>query len=330
MKYGKLDPTRPEGLKDLDQYLSAPLADPPASVKAPGIPINGWGMLGNGPDPSCTYQGAGFNNEEGCSDCTKAGLAHAYDALTWDEGLHEAKNHPNSNAVVQSYFAETHGVDSGLDCGSVLSLAYKVGTYGAKIAGFGPIQPTNATLLKQLIASFGVAYIGIQCPQSAENQFANENPVWTVVPDSPIEGGHCVILVGYDDATGMYELVTWGQLIKATYGFIEKYMDEAWGLIAPAIATKGEFDKVNLAALQADLGAIAPNDTPDAPQNAHDGFLADIEQYAEHLYRQIPDDFKGFVKQMHKLIDAAMEHETVEVLEKIFADALILYTHGKL
>lgn len=333
MKYGKLAPTRPVGLKDLDQYLKAPLAAPPASVKPPGIPVDGWGMLGNGPDPTVTWTGDGFNNEEGCGDCTKAGEAHAYDALTWDEGLREAKNHPNSNQVVSAYFAETGGVDSGLDCGSVLQKAYSVGAYGQKIGGYGPINYKNTTLLKQLVASFGVAYIGIQCPESAETQ-ANENKTWSVVPGSPIAGGHCIIIVGYDDATGLYAIVSWGRLYYATYEFIETYMDEAWGLLAPAIATKGEFDKIDFAQLEADLASIAPNQAvPDAVADPS-GFIehigAVIERDLKGLYNAVPDEIKGFTKAFHKVLDAALEHESVEVLEKLFADALAIYTRGRL
>jgi hypothetical protein len=328
MKYGKLAPTRPAGLKDLDAYFKAPLAAPPASVKPPGIPIDGWGMLGNGPDPTVTWTGDGFNNEEGCGDCTKAGEAHAYDALTWDEGLKEAKNHPNGNQVVSAYFAETGGVDSGLDCGSVLQKAYSVGAYGQKIGGYGPINYKNTTLLKQLVASFGVAYIGIQCPESAEQQ-ANENKTWSVVPGSPIAGGHCIIIVGYDDATGLYAIVSWGRLYYATYEFIETYMDEAWGLLAPAIATKGEFDKIDFVALEADLAAIAPLNGSPALSESHNALIfSDVEGALKRLYESVPNEVKDFTKLFHKVLDAALERESVEVLEKLFGDALKAYTHG--
>lgn len=250
MKYGKLAPVRPAGLKDLDTYFTSPLPAPPASVKPPGI--KNWGMLGNGPDPSVTWTGDGFNNQEGCGDCTKAGEAHAYDALTWDEALDETKNHPSSNAVVSAYFAETGGQDSGLACGDVLQQAYHAGAFGQKIDGYGVFDHTNQTLVKQIVATFGVVYIGIQCPASAQQQ-AIENKTWSVVPGSPIEGGHCVIIVGFSDEEGVYYIVSWGKLYKATYEFIEKYMDEAWALIAPAIAKKGKFDNVDLATLQTDL-----------------------------------------------------------------------------
>jgi hypothetical protein len=220
-------------------------------------------MLGNGPDPSVTWKGDGFNNQDGCGDCTKAGEAHFYDALTWDEDLNESKHHPSGNQVVEAYFAETGGVDSGLTLFGVLSSNYAKGAYGQKISAYGLLPSGyNAQQLKQVVSSFGVAYIGIECPESAENQ-ANENVTWTVVPGSPIVGGHCIIIVGYDDAESVYYIVSWGELYRATYAFIEKYMDESWAVLAPAIATKGEFDKVDFATLEADLKQIAPS--TDAP-----------------------------------------------------------------
>ena len=291
MKYGKLAPTRPLGLKDLDAYLTTPLSAPPSVVKAPRVAH--WGMLGNGPDPSVTWTGDGFNNQDGCGDCTKAGEAHAYDALTWDEALGESKHHPSSNDVVSAYFAETGGVDSGLDCGSVLQKAYTQGAFGQKIDGYGPIQYTNLTLLKQLIASFGVAYIGIQCPISAENAFNNNNAVWEYVPGSGNAGGHCIILVGYDDATNIWYGVSWGELVEITTEFLQHYMDEAWGLIAPAIATKGEFHKIDIVALQADLPQIAPNQgTPVVNDSFIDRLEHDLDvvkDEAEKIVTEIAD-----------------------------------------
>jgi hypothetical protein len=104
---------------------------------------------------------------------------------------------------------------------------------------------------------------------------------WSVVPGSPIEGGHCIIIVGYDDAEGVFYIVSWGQVFKATYAFIAKYIDEAWALIAPAIATKGKFDNVDLAALQADLPKFTQNhDMATAPT---DSFVTHMEHEVEHV-----------------------------------------------
>jgi hypothetical protein len=276
MKYGKLAPVRPAGLKDLDAYFTSPLPAPPAAVKPPGV--KNWGMLGNGPDPSVTWTGDGFDNSQGCGDCTKAGEAHAYDALTWDEGLKEALHHPSSNQVVSAYFAESGGQDTGLACGDVLQKAYHVGAFGQKIDGYGVFDHNNQSLIKQVVATFGVVYIGIQCPASAQQQAMNDE-TWSVVPGSPIEGGHCIIIVGYDDAEGVFYIVSWGQVFKATYAFIAKYIDEAWALIAPAIATKGKFDNVDLVALQADLPKFTQNH--DMTTVTTDSLAARVEHVAE-------------------------------------------------
>ena len=53
----------------LSSYLPAPLP-PPAYPVDVSAGITGWGMLGNGPDPTCT------THPNGVRDCTFAGRQH--------------------------------------------------------------------------------------------------------------------------------------------------------------------------------------------------------------------------------------------------------------
>jgi hypothetical protein len=349
-KYGKSEPIHFDGLKTIDAYLTSALAPAPGEVKPPGIgdwpqiqngvaPISAvnWGMLGNGPDPSVTWEGDGFNNEEGCGDCTVAGYAHADEALTWDEAEHEAKHSVSGNETVEEYFELTGGVDSGLACGGVLMKGYNTGLFGAKNLGFGELAGTiksiNFGLLDQVIASFGVAYIGINCPESAETQYDN-NEWWTVVPGSPIAGGHCIILVGYVTINGqkLYVAVTWGQFVFITEAFLRQYMDEAWAVLMPAIAERGEFDKVNVAELQSDLAQYAPgyhDETAPAAVVDEGGVRGEIERLVHAVYETVPDHVVSALKHAHYLEEAIVKNASVEVLTKIVEDMISAYTHKK-
>src|SRR5208283_2701894 len=72
------------------------------------------------------------------------------------------------------------------------------------------------------------AYIGIQVPQSAMDQF-NAGQPWTIVLGSPIEGGHCIYIVGYN-ATGPV-CITWGKKQQMDWNFFDTYCDEAYVVI---------------------------------------------------------------------------------------------------
>ena len=253
MKLGKLAARRPVGLKELPEYLTIPLSPAPPAVKVPGI--QDWQMLGN----------------DTLGDCTFAGIAHAQDALTWDLAMHESQHHASDAQVVAAYLAYTGGQDIGADEASLLQHWRTNRLFAGKDFGYAPTA-LDLNTVKQVINSFGVAYIGIQCPQSAQEQFGAGQP-WTVVQGSPIEGGHCIILVGYDPQY-IYG-VSWGKVVAIDPAFLTQYMDECWAIICPEISTKGEFHSVNLSALQADLTNVAITEEHSQMGERVDSFLMD-------------------------------------------------------
>jgi len=130
------------------------------------------------------------------------------------------------------------------------------GMGGHKIDAFvslGESTPISQLLLKQSIALFGNSYLGFSMPQSCQEQ-----AIWDVIPD-PGDGstepgswgGHCVLAVAYDDTH--LTVVTWGQLLKVTWAFVDKYLEEAYGLysedwmVASGLSVSG-FDKDTLLA----------------------------------------------------------------------------------
>jgi len=85
-------------------YLPAPLPAPVYPVDVSGGVID-WGMLGNGPDPTCT------THPNGVGDCTFAGRQH-YRMAKAAAG-DETEKWESSNKLVAEYLAYDHGQDKG-------------------------------------------------------------------------------------------------------------------------------------------------------------------------------------------------------------------------
>ena len=94
----------------------------------------------------------------------------------------------------------------------------------------------------------------MQLPDSAQQQFnVGGQSTWSVVNGSPIDGGHCIVGVGFN-AEGV-QIVTWGQVVTATWAWIAKYVDEAYAIVSNQYVEHGGGPKLDLAALKADLAA---------------------------------------------------------------------------
>jgi hypothetical protein len=117
------------------------------------------------------------------------------------------------------------------------------------------VTPSSVLAVHRAIAFYGAAFIGVQLPQSAMDQF-NAGQPWTVEPGSPILGGHCILPVGYD-ASGI-QCVTWGSIVTVTWPWWESYVDEVWCVISQEVieAKQGTGPKLDLATLTADLDRL--------------------------------------------------------------------------
>lgn len=230
---GKAPAQRVHGLATLATYAQRRLPTPPVKVNAPNLD---WGMDGN--------------DRWGC--CTIAGAAHVVACANAEE--HTADVVPDTAAVVEQYLTLTGGTDTGLVEANVLRQWAGKGLFGAnRIAGFAPVG-RSLTRLHQAVAFYGCAYIGVQLPRSAQEQF-EAGKAWTVDPDSPIEGGHCVIIVGYDPHA--VQVVTWGQVAEVTYPWLAAYCDESWAVITAEAVEAGRGPSLDLAAMRIDLGLLA-------------------------------------------------------------------------
>jgi hypothetical protein len=218
-----------------------PLPTPPASLNWTDRLRIAWGMM--------------LNDRLG--DCTCAAVGHAIQLMT---GLAKAAAVTVPDATILALYEAVSGYDpatgandNGAVEADVLARWRRCGVPGHrhhKIAAYGRVNHRNVTLVQQVIALFGFAYIGTQVPADWEQAPA----VWDV-SDSQIVGGHAVILVGWDD-TGFW-LISWGQVFKLTYAAFDRYVDEVWGVVSrdwirsDRVAPSG----LNLAGLEADLQA---------------------------------------------------------------------------
>jgi hypothetical protein len=246
LKLGKGDAVRPVGLLDLKAYTPTGFpAAPPTFGDLASLQAVAWGMDGNDTLGDCTIAGADHliangNALEGTNDPrpTLADLEAQYKVLS-----------PNDTGCVEANVLQvwrTSGLFSGI--------ANKIGLYA-------PVNHRDQDEICQVVAFTGGIYLGINCPDSAQQQFSQQSQSgqlvpWTVVPGAQIEGGHCIVGVGYT-AEGLY-CVTWGAVVLVTWAFMTQYCDEGWALLSEELAEKGSDQfGLNVTQLQSDLNGLA-------------------------------------------------------------------------
>ena len=162
-------------------------------------------------------------------------------------------------APVGGYVPGDPSTDNGCEIQDILAYWQRTGVGGHKIAAYAALGDcTNLMLMKQCLQIFGTVYLGINCPESAESQFS-AGEVWTVVPGSPIAGGHAIPLQRWDNAPlGDLEVVTWGALQRMTMAFATEYVEEAWVPVSTDWITANDvtITGLDLAQLEADLAAV--------------------------------------------------------------------------
>jgi len=202
----------------------------------------------------CTYALKilyGMCDNDRLGDCVVAGHIHISQAIAQEnDGKYVV---PNDVVIQTEYFKLTGGQDTGLVESTFLQTAQKTPILGSQIDVFGILEPQNVKEIKSAIYTFGGVFLGVTLPQSAENQFPG---TWTVVPNSPIIGGHCIVAIGYD-AQFVY-IITWGKVIRCTWAWFTTYVDEAYAIIYTEEVQKnrGPLKTLDIAKLRAALASI--------------------------------------------------------------------------
>jgi hypothetical protein len=224
-------------------YLTPTLPPPPVSIDWTGK-VTDWQMLGN----------------DTVGDCTCAGAGHL--EMAWSSYAAPTEAPPTTEQILAAYSAITGytpsnpNSDTGADCLTVLNY-----WRGPKIAGHGiksytQVSPNNINEVKTAIALFGGVYIGVQLPDNAMDQF-NAGQPWSDTSDQNIEGGHCIVLVGYDE--NYFTAITWGTKQLISPAWFTAYTDEAYAVISPQWVEAGGVNTptgFNLTQLEADLKAL--------------------------------------------------------------------------
>jgi len=121
--------------------------------------------------------------------------------------------------------------DNGCLIPDGLSYLKKTGMAGVTIAGYGDVEHIQTGKIRTAIHEFGCVSFGVNLPASAMTQF-NNGQAWAYDPslDNSIEGGHCVLAVGYNSSG--FLVLTWGGVVLATYEWWAHFGAEAWPVVS--------------------------------------------------------------------------------------------------
>jgi len=179
-----------------------------------------------------------LNDHLGC--CPIAGGHHGRQLWT---AVAEGKEVTDADSWVLADYEAFCGYKDGdpsTDCGGVLqdvlTDAVRTGWSTAagrdKLAGFYEVDPRSLHDVALAIQECGFAYIGINIPEAWAQAQAGET--WDDT-DSPVDGGHCVILVGFTlDAQGnvvSFDVISWGMRFTMTAAGFQRFCDEAYALV---------------------------------------------------------------------------------------------------
>ena len=235
-KLGKLAAVKPDGLHHLAHYQTAPLPTAPEEITVPTV--DDWRMLAN----------------DRYGDCTFAGIVHARMAHADVLGVSYAP--PADEEIIKEYLDYTGGEDKGAVIADLLKHWQTQEVFDTQLKAYAPTSKSNFEELKAVIANFGLAYIGVQLPVTFQDQFRANQP-WDLTntpADNNIEGGHCIILVGYNK--DYVYCITWGKVQAITWKWLQSYLEESWALITPEIVEKGQYGSLNLDQLLEDINNI--------------------------------------------------------------------------
>jgi hypothetical protein len=233
------------------------LPAPPAQIIYDAVPD--WGMQGN----------------DTVGDCVEAYVAHAIEQISlYANGSVSAVATADTirlYSAITGYRPSDPSTDQGTNMQDAFTYWRKKGVFGGhKIAAFAAVSLANWSEIENAVAMFGAAGIGFNFPASAMDQF-NAGQPWTVVRGSEVDGGHCVMLIGYD-ADWLY-VVTWGKVQRMDRKFWATYVDEAWVPITREVINSKGLDAfggvLDLASLGAAFATLTgePNPFP-SPQPA--------------------------------------------------------------
>lgn len=235
-KLGCLPGSIPVGLRELPYYAAGPLPKAPPYVTAPAF--GDWGMLAN----------------DTLGDCGVAGLEHGFEADATI--VADRETFPTADQASAYYLTYTGGQDSGVVLSSYLAHVRSAGYYGHTVDSYAPVAVHDIPTLHTAIYLYGFVYTGITVTAAMQTAFANHQPWTMATAQGSILGGHCVPLIGYDDAY-LYA-VTWGGVQAISYGAWHNISTESWAVLTGEfVAHNGDGRGISLPALHSDLNRLS-------------------------------------------------------------------------
>jgi len=263
-KYGRIQRDLTRYAPIYENYRTGGLVAVPGTADIDrATKVNSWPMYCNGPDAGNPVASPG-----GVGDCTIAAPAHGYTASAVYAGKPQVLFSDQEIIQVYSrnsgYNPVTGDGDNGCQMQDVLKDQTKNGMTDVngkthKVAAYAALhEPSNAMMLSEVLNVFGWVYVGINCPDSAQDQFGQ---VWDYVPNSPNDGGHAIGLhhrKPYGSQVGVFYYSTWGALQRATLAFNAHYIAEAWAVITEdwLEANGSTIQGLNLAQLETDMRSV--------------------------------------------------------------------------
>lgn len=225
-------------MKELPFYVAGSLPKPPPKVEVPSVAVqpdgSPWGMDGND-----TY-----------GDCGVAGINHGF--MSVDAVFNYPETVPSDQDIVNYYLTYTDGQDTGVVLADFLAYVQKNSFFEHKIEAYAPVAVHDVPTLTFAIDAFDFSYTGITVTDAMMQAYQDDKPWELDDAFSPVDGGHCVPLVGYDSAY-LY-CITWGKVQPITYSAWHFISSEAWAVIPGEFVTGNSDGRgINLAALKADL-----------------------------------------------------------------------------
>jgi hypothetical protein len=210
----------------------------------------------------------GMDGNDTLGDCTIAAAAHMI--LDWTANANPPATQPSEAEIEAAYNVVDGGVDQGADMLTVLNYWRKTGIGSHKISAFVQVESRNHLEVMEAVDLFGAVYLGVSLPDYCVSGDMLLTP-WDLpvaemsYPPGDPANGHCIPIVGYDP-TWLY-VVTWGEVKKMAWGFMDAYADEAFAVVAPDwLSPAGESPPgFNMAQLVADLTAITQSPPPSPP-----------------------------------------------------------------
>lgn len=180
------------------------------------------------------------------SDCTSAGLGNALRAISALGGYQTDVTDDNALMFYEESagYRGTPETDRGAVETEVLSYALRHG-YPAESGTYYPLwgsADTSRVSIALIMASLGVAYLGVLLSQSDINQIVSKpgsvlHPNNAEYGDTTPSEGHCLLAWSYTGLSDNHtvSLLTWGGIQDVTWLWLDSRIMEAHGLLFPQL-----------------------------------------------------------------------------------------------